>query len=61
MPLIEAQEIIVITTLGKPVQAAVAELRAQLEAFPPCRIISIAFKAAGGLGGTDLIAVVETI
>lgn len=66
MPLIPQQDIVVITgpyqlAPGQAHQAAAVEaLRATLDKYPPCRIVSIT--AGGGLmHAYNLTAVIETI
>jgi len=63
MPLIPQQDIIVISGPYKPIersQEQAAELLKQaLEAYPPCRIVSIT--GTGNLAAYRLTAVVETI
>lgn len=65
MPLIPQQTIVVVTgpyTLARgqePVEAAAVKLRAALESFPPCRIVSVS--GSGMMHGYSLTAVVETI
>lgn len=65
MPLIPQQSVVVITgpyNLGRDQsteEAAAVKLRAVLESYPPCRIVSIS--GSGLVHGYSLTAVVETI
>jgi hypothetical protein len=59
LPLIDAQDVIALIYKGGPTAGAI-QLRQQLEAYPPCRIISVSIAPASGVY-TQLIAVVETI
>ena len=57
MPLIEQQAIVVAS--GQGLDEVKAKLEAQLEAYPPVRIVSISLSLVGV--GHKLVAVVETI
>lgn len=65
MPLIPQQTLVVINgpyklAAGQSTENAAAQLlRAQLDSFPPCRIVSIT--GSGLIHGYSLTAVVETI
>ena len=65
MPLIPQQDILVITGPYKPARggsfegAAVEKLRAALEGYPPCRIIT--FHISGSMHAVILTAVIETV
>lgn len=65
MPLIPQQSLIVVTgpydlARGQSTEGAAAtKLRAVLESYPPCRIVSVT--GSGTMHGYSLTAVVETV
>jgi len=59
MPLIDQQDIVFASSPGRPYTESLAELKRQLESYPPCRIVSIATHTQ--LGSTVVTAVIETI
>jgi len=61
MPLIPQQDIVTVNALGAIPPVAVAQLKKMLEAYPPCKVISISMMPSVGAPGTDLVAVIETI
>lgn len=61
MPLIPQQDIVVVNALGATPPVAVEQLKKKLEAYPPCKVVSIAMMSSVGAPGTDLVAVIETI
>jgi hypothetical protein len=58
MPLIDAQDVITFIYRGGSEPATL--LKQKLEAYPPCRIISVTIAPAPGVN-MQLVAVVETI
>lgn len=65
MPLIPQQNLVVVTApydlaRGESIESAAAvKLRAVLESYPPCKIVSVT--GSGTMHGYSLTAVVETI
>lgn len=66
MPLVPQQDVVVVmgpynlARGGRAEDAAVVKLRAILEAYPPCRIVSLT-AGAGLLHSYTLTAVIETV
>jgi hypothetical protein len=65
MPLVAQQDVVVVrgpyklAKDGRVEEAAVLKLRAMLEIYPPCRIISLT--GGGSLHAYTLTAVIETV
>ena len=59
MPLIPQQDIVVASVPGQPYSETVEDLRHQLAAYPPCRIVALT--AHTQMGAIVLTAVIETI
>jgi hypothetical protein len=60
MPLIPQQDILTVTTSGFNQFDYIHQLKAMLESYPPCRIVSISI-TKNYASGFQVIAVIETI
>lgn len=61
MPLVSQQEIVHVLVLGGNGATAVEKLKKELEAYPPCRIVSISIKSPESAHGAELVAVIESV